>query len=352
MPPTTKVLPHIYLFHGPDMFSIAEKIVAWKTRFAEKYGAGGSVVFDCEEMGSGSISRSECVPDPISFLKNALSSHTLFSTTSLVIIKQVFSKDAGPVHEVLCALLPTLPHTTFVVLTAGKRDATSELSKLLTQRVKKGVCSIESFAIPAGPVLKKWISDRARLHGGSFEPPALAVFTRALEQSGYSDENTQPISLWQLDHEIRKLVSYTAGKPVRAADIQMMSLLPISAHIFDLSDALVAGNQKEALLHAHRLDPLMRTLQFLMTQFRGFLILKSMEEDGKPDAEIARILAWNPKRIWVVKKKIAHHTTASLKAAYASLLDLESQLKTGSVEPSLALDLFITHKNKTTEFAQ
>ncbi|MEK7122817.1 MAG: hypothetical protein AAB855_03080 [Patescibacteria group bacterium] len=334
-------LPPIYLFHGADTFSIAEKMAEWKTHFREKYGSAGLSVFDADETGSGSVSRGESVPDPVSSLKNALSSYTLFSTTSLVIVKNVFSKKAEQVRELLCTYLPAIPVSTFVVMIDEKRDQKSELSKLLTQLSEKGACKCEEFIPPQGSALRKWISQRAATYGGSFDSTALTAFCRALEQKEYIGDDTPPLSLWHLDNEVRKLVSLSGGRPICSMDIRNISCLPVSAHIFDLSDALTSGNEQAALRHAHLLEPLMRTLQFLITQFRGFLIVKSMEEDRQSEIEISRILGWNPKRVWVIRKKLAHHTTTSLKTCYASLLDLERQLKTGATEPSLALDLFI-----------
>ena len=334
MSTVAKKNPHIYLFHGTDSFSIAEKIAAWKARFREKYGSAGIAAFDCDEC------------DMVA-LKTALSGQTLFSSTSLVIAKNVFSKKAGEVQELLCALLPNVSESTFIVLSDEKRDAKSELSKLLTQLAKKGVCALEEFVVPQGPVLKKWMSDRVEHYGGSFDPRALAVFCSALESRGYGDDESSPVSLWQLDNEIRKLVSFAANRAITVDDVQSLACLPVSAHIFELSDALVARNEKSALMHAHRLEPLLRTLQFLMTQFRSFLILKSMEEDHQSEADMARVLGWNPKRVWVVNKKLAAHSTRSIKKAFTSLLDLERTMKTGAADPLLALDLFITRSSST-----
>lgn len=354
--------PHIYLFYGPDSFSIAEKIVAWKHRFAEKYSAAAINVFDCEEMakemGSGTNSLREIEPDPISLLKNALSGRTLFSATSLVIVRNVFSKKAETAREMLCHYLPTLSSETFCVLTDEKRDPKSALSKLLTQLSKKGVCSAEEFIVPTGPMLKNWIAARTQAAGGSFDSRARAVFADALEQKGGNDEDTKKISLWHCDNEIKKLASYSAGAPITVDDIAALSCLPTSAHVFDLSDALLSGNAPATLKVAHYLigpyktgiqAPLLRALAFLMTQFRSFLVLKNMEEDGQPEEVIAETLSWNPKRVWAVRKKLQRHTTQSLKAAYTGLLDLERIIKTGSADALLSLDLFI---KKTTEGAQ
>lgn len=351
MPSNTKKspAPHIYLFHGHDTFSLSEKIAAWKNRFAKKYSVEAISDFDCEEMVSSPISSKMgldtistiSLSDPLVQLKNALSGKTLFSATSLVIVRNVFSKKAGVAREMLCQYLPTLSGETFCVLVDEKRDPKSELSKLLTQLSKGSTCSVEEFIIPAGPVLKNWIVARTKKTGGSFDPRALAFFTGALEH--------EPPSLWHCDNEIKKLVSYSTGNPITVDDIRTLSCLPTSAHVFNLSDALLGGNITAALKEAHCLTPLLRALAFLMTQFRSFLVLKNMEEDGQPEEVIAETLSWNPRRVWVVRKKLEHHTTQSLKAAYTGLLDLERIIKTGSADPVLSLDLFV---KKTTEPAQ
>lgn len=332
MPTLHKKLPRINLFVGPDSFSRAEKIASWKKRFVEKHAAGAIHTFDCETEGDN--------PEAIQTLKNACAGSTLFSATSLVIIKNPFAKKADAVRELLCSQLPSCSAETFVVLSADARDARSELSKLLTQLVKKDLCAIEEFIVPAGSELKKWIATRVQHYGGTFEPRALMVWL----------ENIQDVSLWQCDMEIRKLVSYASSRAITTEDIARCACLPESGHVFDMSDALVEGTAGLALHHAHGIlgpyrsamqGPLLKMLAFLLTQFRSFVMLKSMTEDGKTEAHEADILSWNPRRVWVVKKKLARPSLKKLTHAYRGLLDLERTIKTGHADPLLALDLWI-----------
>lgn len=333
MPTLHKKLPHINLFVGPDSFSRAEKIASWKKRFVEKHAAGAIHIFDCETEGEN--------PEAIQTLKNACAGPTLFSATSLVIIKNPFSKKADAVRELLCSLLPSCSAETFVVLSDDARDARSEFSKLLTQLAKKDVCAIEEFIVPTGSELKNWITTRAEHYGGTFEPRALTVFL----------ESGADVSLWQCDREIRKLVSYASARAITVEDIGRCACLPVTGHVFDMSDALIAGNTATALQHAHRVlgpyrtaiqGPLLKMLAFLLTQFRSFLMLKSMSDDGKTEAHASDILSWNPKRVWVVQNKLARRSLATLKNDYSGLLNLERAIKTGTGDPLLALDLWIT----------
>lgn len=352
-PAKKQSIPNIYLFVGSDNFSIAEKVAAWKERFAEKYSASAISVFDCEEMasaGSGTVSQSESVPY-FSLLKTALSGHTLFCATSLIVVRNVFSKKATAIQELLCTLLPTLHEQTFLVLTDDGRDTRTELSKLLTQLVKKGACSIEEFIVPAGAALKKWVANRAARYHGLFDSKALLFFCEILVRRGTdSDEDFSPISLWQVDNEIRKLVSYAETRPVNTDDIHALACLTFSSHVFDLSDALLERREQQALIFSHRIigpyrsastAPLLRTLAFLASQFRSFCILKGMREDNLSPEESASYLSWNPRRTWVVEKKLASWSFYSLTNAYRHLLACEKRIKSGSNSQLLSLALCI-----------
>lgn len=339
MADTKKVSQRIYCFIGEDGFSRAEKVGAWTARFDEKYGRAGISFFDFSETTDSDRMLQN--------LKTSFGGNSLFATQALIIIRHPFAKKSATYHEVLALLLEHVPQTHFVVFDDDSIDGKSVLGKALNTLIKKGGATLEEFAFPTGPMLKKWIERRAQLHEGSFEYDALAWLLGAATELLNTKEESY---LWLLDNEIQKLCAHAARKPITLQDIRRVSCLPLTAHIFTVMDVLLEKNRREALARTHYAagirdtqfsTNLLQMVGFLIGQYRSFFIVKSMEEDGKKEDEIASALSWNSRRAWVILKKLKHFSGNQLRSYYAATLDCEKKIKTGTGDPLLNLDLLI-----------
>jgi len=337
---TKKIAPRIYCFIGSDTFSRAEKIVAWTTRFTEKYGKTGISLFDLSAQNGddGQIQES---------IKKALRGNSLFSQNALIIIRHPFEEKATTFHDAFIPLLDSLPETHFLVFDDNSLDAKSALGKVLNAYIEKGVAISEEFVFPTGPALKKWIEKRASHYKGSFEYDAITWLLGAATELLKTNDASH---LWLIDNEIQKLCAYAAQKPITKKDIQIVSCLPPAAHIFTVMDALLEKNKREALARVHYATGvrdsqfntnLLKMIAFLINQYRSFFIIKSMEEEGKKENEIASALSWNSRRVWVIVKKLKSFSRLQLRSYYEATLDCEKKIKTGDGDPLLNLDLLI-----------
>jgi len=343
---TDKKNSHIYFFVGTDSFSREEKVRYWKNKFEEKYGKGGISVIDCDS------SRSD--EELCQAFKNSLSGSTLFSTQTLVIIKNIFVRKLPLTHQYFIDHSGSLPDTHFLVFSDEKHDGRLSLGKKILEMIKNRSAIREEFQQPVGTQLKKWIIDRAQSHGGSFDTTALPFFLNHFTQTQTADpadENDNPhANLWIIDNEIRKLTAHAKDRPITVDDVHACTSLPTLSHVFDLMDALLARNPHNALCCAHYVlgndqnintPSLLGMLAFLTTQIRSFLLLKNMIEDKKNESEIANLLGWNNKRVWVVGKKLDQFSSNQLRLMYGLVLDFEKKLKTGAGNPILELDLLL-----------
>lgn len=323
---------HVYAFIGDDSFSRAQKIATWTTAFRKKHGDQGIHVLDC----SSSTTTAEEI-------KTTLRGSGLFQTTTLVIINNLWSAKRADLLDTVTAHIPTLPASHFLVLADSPLDGRSQHAKTLQRMVQEGILVREDFPLPKGPALTAWIRTRVTHLGGTFDPKdaaricALYVAPPSMDESG--DES---IDLWYLDAELRKLIAYTAGRPITIRDVGALGCVPSWAHLFQFSDALLERNYPDALRLAHRAKtPLLSMVAFLLSQFHSFIMVKNMEEEGLREQDIAQHLAWNPKRVWVVSKKIRTIPCATLCACMKKILAFEQRLKTGAGDPLLHLDLLI-----------
>ncbi len=333
--------PQIYAFIGEDSFSMLEKIETWVAAFSEKHGAFGIRIFNGSD-------GNECDEQ----LRASLNGSPLFQAKSLIILKNPWSSKRTEIQSLLLEKIESLPDTHFLVIADSGIDGRSALSKKLEQMSTIGSARIERFEIPKGPELRSWIRSRIKLLGGSFDTSGESLFIQSfiLARETTQDTENASVDLWYLDHELRKLVSYSDGHPITVQYIRAISSLPHAAHIFQLTDSLLLKKREQAITLVHRLidddrsrakQQLLPMIAFLITQFHSFVLFKSCQEDGMNDGALAKKLGWNAKRVWVVSKKISPLTCAGLTQSFSRILEYERVLKTGAGDPILGLDLLV-----------
>lgn len=326
----------MYVFHGEDTYSIAQKIAHWKREFSKKYGASRIATFDCSN------------PDfENALLKQHLTARSLFEVKerSFTIIKSALGKEIKKQDaEMLAACIPAIPSHHFVVFDGSRGyDSENNLSRTLIQNTHKERIRLEEFVIPRGAVLLRWIEEEAKRIGASIDRVAAQTLAVRFDISSTMPFGTPdpPYTLWEISNELGKLCAYAGTSLITPALIETITPHRASAHVFNLVDALLQSNQRAALSCAYTLGNTSRDshgamvslVAFLQQQFRSFLLLKSMQETGKDQTECARALAWNPKRVWVVQQKTQLHSLNSLKLFYRRLIFLEQSLKTSSASP-------------------
>ena len=143
-----------------------------------------------------------------------------------------------------------------------------------------------------------------------------------------------------------KLVAYTDGqRPITTDDIQLLTPHARQANIFDMVDALGRRDGKTASHIYHQLldagDHPLALLGMITRQFRLMIQVQDLAPQlGSPQA-IARELGQNPYPITKILAQSKNYTPAQLVAVYHKLLDTDVDIKTGQMEPTLALDTFI-----------
>jgi DNA polymerase-3 subunit delta len=143
----------------------------------------------------------------------------------------------------------------------------------------------------------------------------------------------------KLAMELEKLVLF-AGETADSISAEMVQqLVPASAYnSFQVATALRQGNLDHALESlTHLLDhnePALKILAVLVGQFRTWLWVKLMTEQGERDpkaiAQAAEI--GNPNRVYFLQKEVLPVTGKSLHLSLSILLQLEYSLKRGQPE--------------------
>ena len=244
---------------------------------------------------------------------------------------------SGTSKEMLSSLLdylPRLPETTRLVLVEAQTiKDTHPVLKLAARQSGK---TVVEFAQPPLAELPRWITDRAKKHGGTLDGKAAARLATLIGGD-----------LWRLDQEIGKLLTYVNGaRPVTDKDVNLLVIDASTSSVFDLVDFLGKRDGKRAAHELHRLidqgeNPL-GLLAMIVRQFRLLILVKELQARNLPPDQMAKEIGAHP----FVVKKIGEQARmfrdlAQLETIYRRLLDIDVEIKTGVTSDVLALDLLV-----------
>lgn len=326
--------PRFYLLHGPDEFGSAEFLDALKEKMGDPSMASlNTTVFDGRNVA---LAELRAVTDTMPFL----------TSRRLVIVEgwltKLLGKDDGdesglaPVSakETFAALLeylPTMPETTALVFV--EKRSLPESNAFLKGLAKNEWAFVKFFDVPKGEALVNWIRARAKVEGGEFTREAAQALAAA---------ETDPRAL---TNEINKLLIYVNfARPVDIADVEELTPGSGEAKIFDMVDAIGQRRGPQAIRELHKLlekeDPLY-VLGMIVRQFRLILQAKELLEARAGEGEISQALGLHPFPTGKVCAQARNFSLPDLEYVYHRLLDYDAEIKTGKVEPSVALDTLI-----------
>lgn len=320
-----------YIFHGPEEFLRAEAIAALRARLGDPSTAAmNTTVLDGRKLALGELINAA---DALPFLVDA----------RLVIVQGLLgrlegqagkaSKAERPLVEGLLAYLPKLSPATWLIF--DESEVLNEQHPVLRlAREQKDKASVQLFGRLSEIELRRWLAQRAKTKGGMFAPDAI----EALAALGDAD-------LRLLDQEVEKLVTYAGERAITANDVHQLVHAARSVDVFAMVDALGQRNGRRAIEQFHALveegEPPGRLLFMITRQFRMIVQAKELSEKRAPIGEVMRALG-APK--FVADKALVQaraFNLAQLDAIYRRLLETDQSIKTGQVEPLLAIDILI-----------
>lgn len=332
-----KTTPTYYLFHGKNAFERRHDVVQMKSRM----GKGAEAELNVREFRDFPMSVAEILND--------VTTYPFLSDKRLVIVYDLLStlgkkgagKEAKAELDRLVAALPHLPeYARLVFVENDDLPAANPVRKLL-ETDNHGYEKV--FNLPRST--SEWIARRAIAYEAEIEPRAAALLAEWTNQD-----------LFAADSELAKLSDYVradpAGpRPIREADIRLLTANELETKIWDLTDALGMRNGKLAANVAHRVleagaEPLM-ILGAINSHFRRLLIVKAFEAE-QVNGNLADVLGGAaPFVIGKLRDQARHFTYQELKAIHHTLLEVDHDLKSGGYAGQglsggvLAIDLLI-----------
>lgn len=219
-------------------------------------------------------------------------------------------------------------------------DEISERNRLFKLLKKSG--KFQEFRPLKGEKLKHWTKQK-------FGKTKIKIGHQALTQLiDYTGND-----LWRLSGEIKKLISYKIKEKtplVTREDIDLLVKPKIELDIFKTVDALALKNKKRALFlihqHLENGDSPLYLLSMINFQFRNLLLVKTRYQATNDIrmsrmSDLSRELGMHP---YVARKTLEFSRRFSLeelKRIYQKIFQIDLIIKTGKVDPGIALDTFI-----------
>ncbi|KIL37183.1 DNA polymerase III subunit delta [Cohnella kolymensis] len=225
------------------------------------------------------------------------------------------------------------PSETTVLVFLVPHEKLDERKKLVkTAKANHGVIT---FAPLQAGELQQWLFNRASRQGRTLEQQAAEELLR---RAG-TDMNA-------LAAETDKLCLHAGAQGTITADA-VESLVPMATeqNVFRLTEELAALRTEQAItlyydLLKQREEPI-KLMALLVRQFRNMLHVKELGSQGYSPQQMAGQLGLHPYAVKVTADQARKFSQERLAALLSELADLDYAMKTGRVEKTLGLELFL-----------
>ncbi len=251
-----------------------------------------------------------------------------FAERRLIIIEDSgFFKNAAPE---LADYIKEMPDTTAIVFVESEVDKRSKLYKAVQSKGR----AIELGRQDENTLLR-WIAGSVKKEGKQISESTIRHF---LTKVGTDMENIQK--------ELEKLFCYTLDKGIiTSEDVEEICTTQITNRIFDMVNAVADKQQRIALDYYYDLlalkEPAMRILFLLTRQFKLLLEVKVLTSQGFDRKDIASKTGLHPFVVGKYQEQAKAFSQTDLRAIMEESVDIEESVKTGLLNDTLGVELFI-----------
>ncbi len=245
----------------------------------------------------------------------------------------IFMEDTGLFKaggERLAEYLSEANATSFFVFNESEVDKRSRLYKTVQS---KGY--IVNFEVQDETTLKRWIAGILKREEKKITVSTAELF---LEKTGTDMENIYT--------ELEKLICYCLDKPIiEAQDVEAVCTDRITNHIFDMINAISAGQSGKALALYNDLvtlkEPPMRILFLLARQYNMLLQVKELKAKGFDQKAIGAKVGLSPYIAGKYAAQASGLRTAQLKEAVEECVKAEEAVKNGRMNDVMGIEVLI-----------
>lgn len=309
----------IIFLYGEDSYRARQKLNEIIEEYKKIHKSGLSLrIFDYQDL--------KTVLDD---LKTEIYQTSMFREKKLLVVTHIFSNQ-GLKEEFFKKLKDFISSDDLILIYEERRI--NEKDFLFEFLKKNAKC--QKFELLGGQKLKNWAKKEFEIYGKKVSPEIIDILVVSVGND-----------LWRLSNEIRKLASFKKEGAIKKEDINTLVRTKVETDIFETIDAIAQKNKKKAieLLHKHleKGDSPLYLIAMINFQFRNLLIVKDFIEKHNSYNIILKKSGLHP---FVVKKSYYQSQKFSfeeLKKIYRKIFQVDLEIKTGKIEPEVALDMLI-----------
>lgn len=233
-----------------------------------------------------------------------------------------------------------IPDSCLLIITAGKPDGKNKKKiKLQEAAEKHGI--VYDFTPLTGALLRSYIVKRFKNAGKVCRN---SVIDMLIQDSGYGNKEIE-YNLYSLENDIRKIVAHSEGEEILGSDVAATVSTNLETNVFAMLDAISRNRKDEAYRYLHNLlvggESVFGLLSLISSQLELILDVKEMREEGMTPPQIQKKLGiheFRIKKAWGVTEK---YSVNQLKKILSKAYEIDGNIKSGLLEQTLALELFI-----------
>lgn len=301
----------IFLFYGPNTYAARRKLTQMSETYIEKAGSNFGLL------------RVDGATADAKTITSALLAAPFLANSRLVVMDGLSKNKA--VMEAVLNILDQVPSSTVAVFYEPAIDERTIVFKSLLAKSKPA-----KFAKLSPYQLSAWIKREAERQRATIEKSAVDLL---LETAGEDQ--------WRLEQEIAKLASYHSK--ITIDSVRELVVPSFSQNIFDLVDAIVAGDSKRALLIYRGLIAEQTNeiyiLSMIIWQLRNLLLAQA---SGRMTAgELAKATGMSPYVAAKSMQKRSNYDEEVLKGAFLMCVNCDFAIKTGAGKPQVLVEQLI-----------
>ncbi len=322
--------PNIRILHGNDDEAIRQEISRIRQEQVETgFSDLNLSVLDGKNLTSDDFS-------------NAVFALPFLSEQRVVILNNPLSLASGKEgNQKFLALLESIPPSTLLYPVIPdeieRKDwailgSTSFLRKWVDKNSQRAV--ILEKKLPSVSGMRDWIMKKAVSMGGQIEGLAAQAIVTAVGNDTH-----------QAVFELEKLLLYVNyARPVDLTDVQEIVSGSMPASVFDMVDAAVVGNARDALRTLHRLyedQEIPALFAMIVRQFRLLIQAREILDEHGGTAAIQKELHQVPFVADKLVRQASMFTRDQLRSVYSRLLEMDFSFKTNPTDQKAAMDSLI-----------
>lgn len=322
--------PQLIFMYGPEQY-----LIEWATEsLIRRYVDSAALSFDLTKLDEAAS---------VDEILQAADMFPMCSERKVVYIRNhLLLQSANPIDfteadkEKLIAYLENPNEGSMLIFSCEQPDANSEAVAALK---RLGRCY--GFDKLDYAQLSAFVEKRFRSAGVGIDRGLIRFL---IDETGYFNKETD-YRIFNLENDIKKLIAHSDGGVLSREDITECLNGDMDTFIFNFLDAAANRRRDTAFTLLHNMlrqgSGVFPITAMLVNQFELLLDVKELREDGLAHTEIAKLLKAHEFRVKKAMALTDKFSKQKLKEILCQLYETDRNIKTGILEPELALELLV-----------